>query len=237
MTYLNFEHLESKGLSVEHFICMLMVLQKESLRFSAFVMSSHFDDLVSMELLSGTIDKPKLTKLGKTFLTQVTTFEFNDDISRLAKKLQEMYEFYGVSKERHGKFMHIVDRISWFTHSTPFDLSQIYYGVESYLKETETQYVVSLDNLFWKPQNVFSVKPNIKDSKLFEYLCEMYEYDISVFFEPHKEVIKITEWLQSIVNITIPKKLPDEMYFTGSYKGDVEAKRRIKSLVKTIYKK
>lgn len=232
--YINFVYLESKGYEPQHLIDLLAINQKDLLYLErrSDCLSIYITQGLAIEVKGAKPlpERIRISKRGKDLLQAATTRGYTDDIGRLATALQTKYVDYGVDERRVGKTKKVIDLLVWFLDSTDFSMTEVYKGVEHYLSETDPEWVMNLENLLWKQTSVYSVHPTIKDSKLFEYLCGLYNRDIVTYVEPTTKAKNYIEWVSRVVNTKIPSSLPDDCYFTGSYRGDVQAKKRIKSI-------
>jgi len=235
--YINFNYLDSKGLNDYDLINFVIISQQDTFRIERHIDSmlvEQYEQQGWVQYTKGSGSWPerlRLTKKGKDIIQLATTYEYNDDIGRLATKLQSMYLDFGVEENRVGKTKKVIDLLVWYLSATDFSMTEIYLAIEKYLQETDPKFVANLENLFWRKQSVYSVHPTIKDSTLFEYMCQILGRDIVSYVEPTKKAKKFIEWVSRVVNTQIPANLPDQCYFTGSYKGDIQAKNRIKTTI------
>lgn len=242
MAYINFALLTEKGYSNDHYLALVMIGQNDSLLLESSDYGRFFDSFEEaglIQYLKTEKNKYKAVRLsdrGKAFLHQLTMFGYTDNIGKLANRLREMYREHGVAEDRLGQHQTLIDRIIWFISETPFNLSDIFYGIEEYLSQTNSEYVRTLDRLFWQPKDIYASKPTLKDSWLFERLCQKHEISVTTFIKEISKGLREFRWLSGVVNNPIPKGFPEEMYFTGSYKGDVTAKERIRNYLLNKYR-
>ncbi|MDC7251013.1 MAG: hypothetical protein PQJ49_13955 [Sphaerochaetaceae bacterium] len=151
--------------------------------------------------------------------------DYNDKIGALVDALIENYQ----TRNKHtGTKLEVQDRLIWFIAQTGFSTKVILSAVEEYLT-LNSEYTKSLENLIWTPSSkAFSVHKNLKDSKLFDFICNKYKLNDTFIIE--NKGGKYVQWLHDVAMLEVPKKLPDEVYFTGSAQTDLEHSDKIKKL-------
>jgi len=220
MAYINYKLLYDKGLSDDDYHLLQKIFQKEEFLLEGFLdRFKHFLDLGLIQYLKdkeNTIKGIRISKKGKKFLSDLETKGYTDTIGIILDKLIGMYE---VEDKIIGKKLEVKSRLIWFTEQTGFSPTIIIKSVQEYL-DNNPEYTMSLENLLWKPQSVaFSVHKNLKQSKLFDVINTKYKLDETFFL---KTMNKHNEWLFSVAKLSPPRKGDDHIYFTGSYKGDLE---------------
>lgn len=227
--YINFTHLYSKGLSEKDLFILQKIFQKEFILLEPHL--SEFERLLDLDLIqylkgkANTVEGVRISKKGKTFLNQVETMGYTDDIGKLVNMLVELYE---ARQKPIGNELEVQSRLIWFLSQTGFSGKVIYEAIEEYLMNNDT-YTMSLENLIWRPQSkAFSVHKNLKDSRIYDYICKKYRMNQAFFIKDNKGVD--ISWLSSVANLTPPKKASEELYFTSSYDGDMKHIQKIKKM-------
>lgn len=240
--YINFELLTDKGYTPDELITLIMILQREAFQMEHLHSDSLFGKFEQEGLISyvkegkSLIERVRLTKKGKELVLKMTSWGHSDNVDKLASKLQSMYDEYNVPEERKGKVKEIIERLQWFLESTPFSLTDIYYEFEDYLSKTDPKYVKVIANYIWNPSTIYS-NPKLGESTLFAALCHRHDIDVTKVINPTSTSVREFKWLSAVVNNVIPKGMPGDMYFTGSYQTDVMAKKRIREFLFTNLKK
>lgn len=227
--YINYQLLYEKGLSDEDLSILQKIFQKEEVLLEPFLDHfERFEDLGLIQYLKkkeGTVKGVRISKKGKALLSQLETMGYSDKIGELVDKLVENY----VTRNKHvGTKLEVQDRLIWFIGQTGFSTKVILDSVEEYLT-LNSEYTKSLENLLWTPSSkAFSVHKNLKDSKLFDFICQKYNLNQTFIIEDKGG--KYVKWLADISALTIPKGLPEELYFTGTYKTDLEHIQLLKKM-------
>ena len=226
--YVNYELMFKKGISIEELSTLLQINQGESLLLEG----KDFSKFEEMNLITYvktsklTHESVRLSKNGKIFLDALTTKGFNDEVGELLTKLVNLYES---SSKVTGNQLEIRKRLIWFIAETGFSTRVIYNAVDNYLTEN-SEYTMNLDNLIWRaPSKAFSVHYNLKDSRLFDMISKQFRLPIA-FFVRDKVTVE-EEWLRAISFLKIPKKLSNDLYFTGNYKTELEFQQKLKALL------
>lgn len=228
MGYINYELLYSKSMNDVDFHILQKIFQKEDILLEPF--KDHFKrfkDLGLIQYLKGkedSVEGIRISKKGKEFITQLETMGYNDSIGTLVDKLIELYN---TNNKHTGNKLEIQNRLIWFIAQTGFSSAVIFKSVEEYLLYN-SEFTKSLENLIWTPSSkAFSIHKNLKDSKLYDYICTKYNLNESFFVEDKKG--KEITWMASVANLSVPKNLESEAYFTGSYEGDLKHVEELKN--------
>lgn len=240
--YINTTYLIEKGYDIEDVITLSLISQKDGLLLTE-ERKARIPELVRCKLLhfntkiSKETGMPNLTQDGKAFLHQVSTQDYSENIGRLTAKLQTMYQEAGAPDHRLGKEAMITDLICWFLSATPFSLTDIYEAIEDYIGNISSpDYLKTLDRLFWDKPNDRAIHWNLRDSELFAMICRRKGLSLNKVIDNTDKGIPAIRWVAAVVNHQIPKGLPDDMYFTGSYKTDVSAKKRIQHFLFNLFR-
>jgi len=226
--YINYPYLFSKELSIIHLNTLQMVFQKEFTLLEAF--EAEMEDLTNIEYIGSTkknakISDTRITKKGKAFLDKVSTMDYTEEIGELCKEMIDLYTSYSKST---GTKLEVQNRMIWFISQTGFNPAIIKNVIQEYLS-TNTTYTKNLENLIWKPDSVFSVHKNLKNSHLYDIICKKYKLNTEFFLKKRKGV-ELT-YLHKVAQLKPPRKSKNkDVYLTGSYASDMEAIDRIKSV-------
>ena len=220
--YINFQQLARCNITQNELLLLVKISQKDS-QFITAEDKDGVDKLLKEELVELTKqgktirERLRVSKKGKQFLRNVETANYTDEIQYLEEKLVKLYEGYD---KDIGLRADVKNRLTWFVSETGFRIDIIEKYVDLYLQETEHKYIKTLANLIWTPQSIaFSVKFNLKDSKLFDIICKNMNLQQSVFLDKRDKEL---EYLFQYGTVKPPKGLDEDLYYTGSYKGDEE---------------
>ena len=223
--YINYELMFKKGISLEELNTLIQINQKEGklLEGKDFSRFEELNLVTYVKPVKDIYNSVRLSKNGKTFLDALTTKGFTEEVGNLLKKLTELYE---LSNKDTGNLLEVRKRLIWFIEETGFSEKVIYNAVDTYLTDN-SEYTMNLDNLLWRaPSKAFSVHYNLKDSRLFDIISKQFRLPITFFV---KDSITVEEtWLRAISHLNIPKKLDNSLYFTGSYKTELEFQQMLK---------
>lgn len=224
--YINYNLLYSKNLSDIDYHVLQKIFQKEEKLLEPFLDRFNIlEELGLIQYLKGKEGQAKgvrISRKGKSFLSQLQTMSYTDSIGSLVESLISLYKTNG---KHVGNKLEVQSRLIWFIAQTGFSPKVIRLTVEEYLLDNP-EYTMSLENLIWKPASIaFSVHKQLKGSKLYDCIC--FKYDLNQTFLIETKKNKAIEWLQSVSNLNVPKGVGSELYFTGSYQGDVEQVKKI----------
>lgn len=224
--YLNFDLIYKQELTSEDIFNLLKLRQKET----ELVLwdSKSIKKLIAEEYIT---EKGGLTKKTKELLLQLTTPPVDESITKFTEQLIEVYKNEGAAL---GNKIKLVNIVNWFVRTTGFKLESILETIQEYLQENR-EYTMQLNNLFWKPANVFSVNYTLGESRLFNIMADKYRID---FDKIKSESGKVGyNYLKAVATLKIPKRAEADMYFTKSAKGDLEAQARLKKKFYQLIKK
>ena len=218
--YVNFKQLYKSNISESEFLLLFKIAQRniELITEEDKPSIDKFIDMGLTELTKQGItlrDKIRISKKGKQFLRNIGTANYTDDVQNLEQELVNLYED---NQKEIGLRAEVKSRLTWFVHETGFRPSVIKKYVERYLEEADPKYIKNLSNLIWTPQSrAFSTTFALKDSKLFDIICQHMRLDQLVFLDKRDKEL---HFLFEFGSTKAPKGLKPEYYFTGSYEGD-----------------
>ncbi len=218
--YINYQLLYEKGLSDDDFHLLQKIFQKFPIG-DADVQKFEEMGLVTY-LKTGEI---RISKKGNAFLSDLQILNYNDDIKEIIEKTIEMYTNHD---KPIGNKLEIKNRVTWFVSQTNFSNRVILESVNDYLNNND--YILRLDNLFWKPQSHLSVHKNLKDSKIFDLIAHKYKLNQDYFLETKNKEIR---WLAAVSRLEVPK---GSIYFIG-YKEDKIRIEKFKETYEKMIKK
>lgn len=226
--YINFKLIYEKNLTLVELMILIAINQREAILMKD-IPFEYFEEQDWIIFIKGNGTKEervRLSKNGKALLDALTTKGASEEVLTLTQNLVELYEYNG---KEAGNTLEIRDRLIWFINATGVSDKVIQTCVEDYLT-TSGDFTMRLDNLIWKPQSsAFSINYNLSDSRLFNIIMKKYNLPIQFFLKPsEKRTVKDT-WLFDILKLKVPKGLSEEMYWTGTEKGDKDALARIKN--------
>lgn len=221
MGYINYKILYEKGLSDSDFHLLQKVFQKDIILIEPFLDDlRRFKSMDLIQYLKGKeeqVEGLRISKKGNELLNQLSTIGYNDYIGELINKLIDLYK---ASNKHVGTKLEVQSRLIWFIENTGFSNTVIFKSVEEYLLNN-TEYTKSLENLIWSPPSkAFSVHKNLKDSKLYDFICEKYNLDVEFYLKNEKS--KEMNWLYQLSKLEVPKNLDKSLYFKGDAFSDFE---------------
>ena len=169
--YINFEVLKKHGLSPNDLITLLAIKQKEDEELICSLNPSSDEDGELVLVKEGFIEKMKkvgfkVTKKATTLLRDIEIAEVTDSSKEGYASLIKLYESVG-RKDKVGNKKRGLRYFSTFLATTDFPSDKIYEAVNEYLNDNEHQYTRKLDELVYKPSNVYATKFKLEDSKLY----------------------------------------------------------------------
>lgn len=228
MAYINYKLLFEKGFTLEDYHVLNMLNQKEYVFLEAF--SDTLDKFIELGIAGykkgkeGSLNFLRIDARGVKLLEELHTYNFSIDIEEVQKNIEGLYEVNG---NFIGKRLKIRENLIWFKQVTIFNNKIIVDTVSEYLHSQNPDYIMSLENLIWRPQSkAFSVHKTLKDSLLYELVCKKYKID-TAFFE-NKKSTKEVNWLDTVSRLVPSKAINSELYFTGSMRTDLEHIEKVK---------
>lgn len=219
--------MHEKGILMSELTTLIAINQKEA-HILKDIPYEYLEEQGLIEFIKGgktKEEKVRLSKNGKALLDGLTTNGATEEILSLVQELVTMYDSYG---KETGNTLEVRDRLIWFIGATGFGVKAIKTTIEDYVSESG-DYTLKLDNLIWKPQSsAFSINFNLSDSRLFDIIIKKFKLPINFFLKPSDKRTVKDNWLFDVMKLKVPSKLSDDMYWTGSEKGDKEALTRLK---------
>lgn len=223
--YLNFEQMLSSGLTFTDVANLLMIRQKEPLADE--IPKGDINKYIGKRFIEQQKNgKYKITPYGGSVLTRIETPGLTPEIEEIRDAIIEIYDSQGKDT---GVVKEVERRIIWFVSNTNFKKAPIVDAVWSHI-ESGGEYTMRLENLIWKPGNVYSANMKLSESKLFDIILKKYKLGSSLYMNEKRN--KEIDWLFAISRIPDPpKKLNPEYTLTGDVKSDI---KRIKELKKEL---
>ena len=180
MFYINFKLLEAKGCSLEDFNNLQIIFQNKTEDLQEVlekrILQSLYDNYEEKGLIKFNKQKNKsesihnrvrLTPKGSDLLEDLQIPEINEDDISLYNWLENIY----TSEEKEiGNRKKTKLYIALFRVSSGIDRHKLTLLCKSFMRdESQFQYSIRLEYLFWKPANVFSTKFDIEQSRLYQY--------------------------------------------------------------------
>ena len=218
--YINFKQLYRSEISESEFMLLLKISQKD-----LELISEDDNDEIEKFLEIGLVelvkqgktifDRLRISKKGKQFIRNIELPNYTDEIQKLEEELVQLYQ---ANNKEVGLRAEVKSRLTWFCKESSFRPSVIKKYVDLYLSETESLYIKNLSNLIWSPPSkMFSVHFNLKDSKLFDIICNDLRLQQSVYLDKRDKEL---EYLFHFGSVMPPKGMSSDFYFTNSYEGD-----------------
>lgn len=115
------------------------------------------------------IEKMRLDKKGTQFLNELDEPDVEEQDKIFANWLIGVYKNKGKTIKSGKKLLKL---IAWFRQKTNIEKNKLAHLIKSFLdKQEETDFMYSHDvnNIFWKPTNLFQTKPSLDDSRLYSF--------------------------------------------------------------------
>ena len=222
--YINFKYLLCQEFPIPQFILLQQVSQKD---FELF----ELEDLVLLQEKGFVTSKPhkekvRITKEGKAFLTQCTTYGYTEECGQLVQTLVELYENYNFPI---GKELMVRRNLIWFLTITGFKPEIILQTVEGYLNHVVSigRKAVWLENLVWKFTSVHDNNRRLSESILYELICKKYKLPVTFLTKKRN---RGTEYLFQLSQLQPSTK--SGIYASGTYEGDKKIKAEAGKLLR-----
>lgn len=231
--YINFEQLMSVGLTMDDIGYLLMIRQKDPMM--GIIPTDKMDMYIErkfVEIMKN--GKYKITPRGGSALSLVETPGLTPEVEEIRDAAIRIYDSFGKDP---GMIKEVERRMIWFVANTSFKKGPILDAVSSHL-EGSGEYTMRLDNLIWKPSNVYSAHMSLCDSKLFDIILKRYGLNSDPYFKENKD--KEISWLYGVARLPRPgKRMRAEYTISGDVTNDIkrieelgkELGRRLKSAV------
>ena len=199
--YINFEQMMTSGLTMSDVGYLLMIRQKEEMA------SAIPKEKIDSYKASGYIElqkngKWKITPRGGSLLMLIETPGLTPEVEGIRDRIVGVYNDMGKDT---GAIKEVEKRLIWFVAN--IDLKR--------------EYTMRLDNLIWKPSNVYSVHMSLSESTLFDTIIKMYGMTSDLYLRENKN--KELAWLFAVSRLPDPpKKIDKEYTITGDVKMDIE---------------
>jgi hypothetical protein len=172
--YINFEYLNKQWEYYEFgyidYLLLVAVAQKEveTFRYEDEVLGERLNFLVVKGYIEPLKSKSgyKVSSKGNNVLRDSQIAEITDRAKQVYISLIKTYEAFN----REGKVGNKKRGLRYFANfmsETDFEHDDIILAVEEWLRETPEQFVNKLDLLVFKPQNVYTTKFKLEESKLY----------------------------------------------------------------------
>lgn len=166
--YINFDLLFKAEMKSGDLLILLMIKQKE---YEHLV--EHKDRLNKLfkqgyvTTIKGKVSEPAHTKARLTpkaakFLNDLEVPNITEEAIKLVEDLMGLAEDLGKPKPNKKRLQRY---ITWFMSRVDTDVETIYSLIEEHLEKW-----VVLENMFYKPKNAYSTKPNLEESYLYTLL-------------------------------------------------------------------
>lgn len=233
--YINFDLLFSLGYN-QNDLFQLQAIKQQSTPIIDEAFFSEFQNKGLIEFVKQKgerVELVRLAKKGRELLDKLETPISNPEIDWTLIKAIELYSEHG---KDIGTKKNAEKRLNWFMCNTNFNSKSILTAIDNHLN-TSGDYTMKLENYIWKPESTaFSIHQNLKTSKLFDDICWINQIDSEFYFLENQD--KELQWLFAISRLPeIKKTIPIESTFTGSINGDIEAIKRLKSILYNKIKK
>lgn len=214
--YINFEQMMTSGLTMSDVGYLLMIRQKEEM--ASVIPKEKIDSYKA----SGYIElqkngKWKITPRGGSLLMLIETPGLTPEVEGIRDRIVGVYNDMGKDT---GAIKEVEKRLIWFVANTNFKEEPIVRAVISHI-DLKREYTMRLDNLIWKPSNVYSVHMSLSESTLFDTIIKMYGMTSDLYLRENKN--KELAWLFAVSRLPDPSKKIDKEYtITGDVKMDIE---------------
>lgn len=227
--YINYSYLYENELTDEDLSVLIKIKQKEHVLLEAVDdIEEKLEWLESKKFIQFTktpkdrIKSVRISKEGNRFLKNLEKPQYQEEYGELAKELIDMYE---TEDKFTGNKTSVEKRLIWFICESGFSVPVVKKAVSDYLLLADPSYVMSLENLIWKPANVYSTNMKLTESRLYNEITRAHKLDETTHLSDKRKEIK---WLKDLSQLEVPKKIDTTYYLTGDYKKDIELLGEIK---------
>lgn len=115
------------------------------------------------------LQKLRLDTKGKLFLNALQDPEVLEEDMQFCNWLITVYKDKGKTIKSGKKLLSL---IAWFRESTQIDKNKLAYLLKCFIQEqeeTDFKYSHDINNVFWKPTNLFQTRPILEDSRLYSF--------------------------------------------------------------------
>lgn len=123
-------------------------------------------------------NKMRLDKKGTQFLRELDEPDVLEEDIQFSTWLINLYKSKGKAVKSSKKLQRL---IAWFRETTGIDKNKLGYLLKCFIAEQEKydfEYSHDVNNVFWKPSNLFQTKPNLEDSRLYLfYISDKVKFD------------------------------------------------------------
>ena len=179
MAYFNFKLAETREIAPIDVFILQLIHQNRTEDTSEAINLVLDDDsikrLYALELIhmiKGTkkmndLQKLRLTKKGKKWYEELQTYQTVENDFKLFETLKKIY----LKEDKEiGSEKKCINLIAWFRVETGFTHREIWLIAKHFVSdETRMKYSNVLEYAFYKGDSVFSVKPKLEDSKMFNF--------------------------------------------------------------------
>ena len=182
----NINYLMEKGLSYYDFTLLQLIAQNTDPKMHEEIIIHmqeenlkrlHALDMLKLVNLKKKADhdytRLRLSKKGKMVFRNAQIIDYTAADEALLTTLSGVYE--GVEKPI-GNDERVKQLIAWFRVETQYSRKMLYFAIIFFIgkheDEKKTKYIPSLENLLWKPNNVFASKWSLADSRLYQFINE-----------------------------------------------------------------
>lgn len=182
----NINYLMEKGLSYYDFTVMQLIAQNTDPKiFEEIVIHMtdeslkrlHALDMLKLVKLKRKKDhdftRLRLSKKGNTVFKNAQIVDYTEADEKLFEALSDMY---GKVDKPVGNDKQVKKLIAWFRVENQYSRKMIFHAVKFFIlkheEEGKTKYIPTLENLLWKGTNVFAVKWDMANSRLYQYINE-----------------------------------------------------------------
>lgn len=217
--FINYNYLYSHELSDKDLEVLLKVRQKETILLEVVEdVQETLDWLETKELIQYVKgDKgghtARVSIKGNRFLKNLEKPEYREEYGELASELISIYQSYD---KFTGNKTNVEKRLTWFINESGFSLPIIRKAVDEYLLNADPKYVLSLENLCWKPASVYDKTMKLVESRLYNLIVEKYGLDEGVLESKDKSIC----WLSDLSKLKVPKNINPKFYLTENYEED-----------------
>lgn len=223
--YINFAQMMSYDLDFKDVAYLVMIRQKEALADGI-----PMEDIVRFterNLIERQKNgKYKLTTRGGSLLTIIETPGMTAEIEEARDALIDLYKERG---KETGMIKDIEKRLSWLMGTTGFKVGPIIEAATYHL-DTRGEYVMRLDNLIWKPANVFNAHMSLSESMMFDIIAKRYGLSHDAYLKESRN--KVMEWMFAVATLPSPPAKGDkEIYISGDPRTEKEGIARIRKIL------
>lgn len=141
---------------------------------------SELEELISKQYIkviktpkkASELSRLRIDKNGKKLLEKIQEVESEEQDRLFTEWLVKLYREKGKTIKSSKKLLGLV---AWFRTATGIEKNKLGYLLQKFVaiqEETDFKYSHNVNNVFWKPENLYQSRPNLDNSRLYNFYLE-----------------------------------------------------------------